>query len=426
MLEHLRWRLTVWFVGLSVLLYVALSFSAVVVFNSGLNSVLDQELRGLAREVRPAIELSGPSPTLKAWAANAKREDLSFIATVQLFDPSGKLIEQYGPPAVPRLLMGSGPGGANTDTRVRSRYTDLKVGGTVVGFLQTQVSTKAKDNAMRQLIWTLLILAPFLLVGLGLCGYLYSGAAIKPTAESLGVLRRFVADAGHELNTPITVIQASVETLEKKLENVDNCANLLAMIRRASDRLSDLGHKLTLLAKLERPQFVPSMEPVQLDELVRTTVADFSSAFQAKGVTLTCKATTPIRSLANAESMQTLLSNLMENGLHYTESGGSVAVTLEERGGQVVMVFEDTGIGIPADSLQRIFERFYRVDKSRSRAVGGSGLGLAIVKAIVDAHKGSVRVESSLGQGSRFVVQLPFRSVTPVVARTNAGSNAAE
>jgi len=410
MLEHLRWRLTVWFVGLSVLLYVALSVAAVIVFDSGLNAVIDQELRGLSREVRPAIDFSGAAPNLKMWAENAKRQNLPLLATVQLYDPAGILIEQYGPPGTHRLVMGSAE--INADSKVRSRYVELTARSAAVGFLQTQISTKARDNAMHQLILTLVILAPFLLVGLGVCGYLYSGAAIKPTAETLGILQRFLADAGHELNTPITVIQASVETLEKRLQNVENCANLLAMIRRSSDRLSDLGRKLILLAKLERPQFVPSLEPVQLDEMVRISVADFSSAFQAKGVAINCKVASPIKLLANAESIQTMLSNLIENGLYYTESGGSVMVILEERGGQVVITVEDTGIGIPLESMQRIFERFYRVDKSRSRAVGGSGLGLAIVKAIVEAHKGSVRVESTVGQGSRFIVQLPFRSLT--------------
>ncbi len=287
-----------------------------------------------------------------------------------------------------------------------------------MGYLQTQINTKARDNAIRQLIWTLLVLAPFLLVGLGLCGYLFSGTAIKPTEESLGMLRRFVADAGHELNTPITVIQASVETLERKLETTENIANLLSMIRRASDRLANLGMDLMLLAKLENPQQLAALEIVELDELIKTVAEDLLPAFQAKGIELRCKLNTPIQLLAHGESMSAMVSNLVDNALHYTPAG-SVMLVLEERNGQAIFTVEDTGLGIPNDSLSRIFERFYRVDKSRSRNVGGAGLGLAIVKAIVDAHKGVVRVESTVGKGTRFAIQLPIRSINVGTSKTN-------
>jgi signal transduction histidine kinase len=112
--------------------------------------------------------------------------------------------------------------------------------------------------------------------------------------------------------------------------------------------------------------------------------------------------------LGHNESLSRMLSNLLNNAIRYTDTGGSVTVTVAAREENVAFVIQDTGIGMPEDSLTHIFERFYRVDKSRSRAAGGSGLGLSIVKAIVDSHKGTVKVESELGKGSRFTVAIPY------------------
>ncbi len=121
MLENLRWRLTVWFIGLSVLLYGALSIAAVIVFDSGLNSVVDQELGGLSREIRPAIEYVNGRPTLRSWAENAKRQDAPLLATVQLFDPEQRLMEQYGPVGLARLVSGTVNEESSASAPVRSQ-----------------------------------------------------------------------------------------------------------------------------------------------------------------------------------------------------------------------------------------------------------------------------------------------------------------
>ena len=129
----------------------------------------------------------------------------------------------------------------------------------------------------------------------------------------------------------------------------------------------------------------------------------------SKNVDFIAEEMPPVTIMAHADSIRPLLCNLIENALRYTEQG-SVTVSLEDKGSHVNFVVQDTGIGIPSESLHRIFERFYRVDKSRSRLVGGSGLGLSIAKAIVDAHKGSINAESTVGKGTRITVTLPLES----------------
>jgi len=408
MLEQLRWQLTLWFVGLSSLLYVALSVSVIVIVDAGLTRLLDDELRVVSREVRPTIDYSGNYPSLKTWAKKAKELDVELLATVQLYDEKGQLIEAYGPAGVRRLIDGYADQ-RDPSTHVMFRSRAIKLDLPAHSYLQVELSKKAKDASMQQLIGTLALLAPFLVAALGISGYLFAGQALGPTKASLGVLRRFVADAGHEFTTPVAVILASIETLERKLPTGGAETEILAVIARAADRMASLAKDLVFLARMESPHIHPRSK-VRVNEIILAVVEEFSPLAAAKNVKLIVQDLQPSYIMGHEESVRTLVSNLIKNAISYTDSGGAISVSLEKLGNQIQIIVDDTGIGIPAECLSRIFERFYRVDKSRSRAGGGSGLGLAIVKAIVDGHNGSIKVESSPIRGTRFTVTLPVRA----------------
>jgi signal transduction histidine kinase len=227
--------------------------------------------------------------------------------------------------------------------------------------------------------------------------------------QTLDLLRRFVADAGHEFNTPITVIEASVQTLEEMFKEKDMPPDVLDVITRASARMRDLAASLMLLARMENPELVTKRVPLDLTESLEPLVAEFRQIGKGKGITITWEAPPKAQVLGHEDSLRTMVSNLLDNALRYTEPGGKVSFNIQAQEATVTLTVEDNGIGIPPESVNHIFERFYRVDKSRSRAAGGSGLGLSIVKAIVDAHKGVIKVESSLSHGTKFVVVLPAR-----------------
>jgi two-component system OmpR family sensor kinase len=262
---------------------------------------------------------------------------------------------------------------------------------------------------MQQLLGTLVLLAPFLVAALGISGYLFAGQALGPTKASLGVLRRFVADAGHEFTTPVAVILASLETLEQKLPKNGPESEILSVIARATERMASLAKDLVFLARMESPH-TQSLSRVKVNEVIVAVVEEFLPLATEKNVKLIAQDIQQSYIMGHEESVRTLVSNLIKNAITYTESGGTVSVSLEKLGSQIQIIVDDTGIGIPAESLSRIFERFYRVDKSRSRSGGGSGLGLAIVKAIVDGHNGSIKVESFPVRGTRFTVTLPVRA----------------
>ncbi len=408
MLSVLRWRLTFWFIGLSILLYVALSSAVIFVFDTGLTSLIDDELRVVSREVRPTIDYSGSTPTLKSWAKKAKARDIELLATVQLYDSNGQLIEEHGPPGFSELRNGySTVVSPGLKIRLRSRSVKLENAG---GYLQVQLSLRVKDTAMRKLFETILLLAPLLLAGLGLVGYFFAGKALRPTEESLGILRRFVADAGHELATPISVILGSAETLENNIANGTADIELVAVITRAAERMDNLAKDLILLAKMEKPYTISPLTAVRIDEVIVSAAEELMPSAISKNIAIDLSEIRNIQMLSHAESLRTMISNLIKNAIMYTDAGGKVAISLKMSGGQIQIAVTDTGIGIPDDCLRQIFGRFYRVDKSRSRGAtggGGSGLGLAIVKAIVEAHQGNISVESTVGVGTKFVVNLP-------------------
>jgi two-component system, OmpR family, manganese sensing sensor histidine kinase len=413
MLESLRWRLTVWFIILSLMLYAAGGIFGIFVLAGALTGSLDDELHRLLPEIRPSVEVLDGKPTLRTWSENAKNANLKFMPTIQLYNSQGDLIEHYGAPGVSTLKQGtlrSGTGDAAMSVRSEFRRvltTDLAGHENVIGYLQIQVSTKHQDEVIKQFILMTLVIAPFVAIGLGLCGYVFSGKAVQPVAQTLQLLRRFVADAGHELNTPITVIEASLQTVEEMRRDNEDPSEVLEVISRASARMKDLAGNLMLLARMESPELVSPRIQLQARDIVLPLVQEFAELAKQKQIQLICKPVPPLQLIGHAESLSRMLSNLLNNALRYTEPGGTVTVSVARQEEEIAFTVLDTGIGIPHENLEHIFERFYRVDKSRSRAVGGSGLGLSIVKAIVDMHKGTVRVDSTIGKGSCFTVLLP-------------------
>jgi signal transduction histidine kinase len=263
------------------------------------------------------------------------------------------------------------------------------------------------DAIVHQFVITLIISAPLFALTVWAIGHFFAARASRPIDQTMQLLRRFVADAGHEFNTPITVIEASIETLDDTLKEKGLSTEVLEVIRRASERMKDLSAKLMFLAKMENPESVSDIEPIDLTKELAPLKEEYATISAQKKIPVTWNMEPNVMAVGNAESLRSMLSNLIDNALSYTESGGSVTVNLAAQPNSVTLSVEDSGIGIPAESIDHLFERFYRVDKSRSRAVGGSGLGLSIVKAIVDNHHGTIRVESQPGVGTKFTIVLP-------------------
>jgi two-component system sensor histidine kinase BaeS len=214
-----------------------------------------------------------------------------------------------------------------------------------------------------------------------------------------------VADLAHELRTPVMGLLARVEAAQDGVLD-DEAANLSAMHDEAL-RLARLLDDLSSLADAQRPGLLMGVEPVDVAEVAQAQVAAFADAFAEKGISLAGEFD-PAVVESEPRRLEQIVVNLLSNALRYTDAGGSVRVSVRAQDGVVVLSVRDTGIGMSEEDLPHVFTRFWRGEKSRSRATGGAGIGLSIVKELVRAHGGHVEVESTPGEGSTFTVTLPL------------------
>lgn len=223
-------------------------------------------------------------------------------------------------------------------------------------------------------------------------------------AKRTDILRRdFVANVSHELRTPLATIKAMAETIVLRAKKDPQIADDFARkIMTEADRLTAISEDLLDLAKIESGRRAIRTEVFALSEVAGRTLSGFAHRAERKEIQLAIEIPSGLKVNADSEVTHQVLANLIDNALKYTPQGGRVLVSAEEAGGHVAVRVSDTGMGIPSADLPRIFERFYRVDKARSRDSGGTGLGLSIVKHLVEAHGGRVSVESQPGVGTTF------------------------
>ncbi|HEY7116596.1 MAG TPA: ATP-binding protein [Tepidisphaeraceae bacterium] len=222
--------------------------------------------------------------------------------------------------------------------------------------------------------------------------------------------KEFVANVSHELRTPLTVIKGFVETLQDGAWRDERKApEYLNTIHRHADQLTNLVSDLLELSKLESTGLSPRRSPVDLGFVIHKACELLTPAAGRKNQTLTTDVPTDLPSIkGNADYLERAVANLIDNASKYTPEGGHIAVAAHANGQFLSVEVADDGIGIPAEDLPRIFERFYRVDRSRSREMGGTGLGLSIVKLVAQVHGGQIEVDSTPGKGSTFRLKLPI------------------
>ena len=243
----------------------------------------------------------------------------------------------------------------------------------------------------------------------------------KPAEGALGVFtdvtrterleqvrQEFLSNVSHELRTPLTSMLAFIETLESgALEDPEASRRFLSIIRRNATRMQDLIADILELTAIESGHVKVNVAPVKLYAIVEDVIASLTANAQERNVTIKNRVPADATIVADPRRLEQMLTNLVENAIKFNRDNGTVAINFEQENGTVGISIADTGEGIPAQHVDRIFERFYRVDRARSRELGGMGLGLAIVKHLARAHGGEVKVSSEVGKGSVFVIELP-------------------
>ncbi|HIA54057.1 MAG TPA: HAMP domain-containing histidine kinase [Candidatus Melainabacteria bacterium] len=409
MLNQMRVKLALYFMCLVLVLHLAGATAFYVLFSASLVRSNEALLADLVSEIRPSIKVEDGRPTLQDWAKRADEANSIVTASIQVFDTNKKLLEKYGSDGIERLARGRLEERDHQGKRtVRSLNEKINSGGKLCGYLQVQVSTKQNDQASELAIYATIVAMPFLGALVAIAGYLFSGLALKPAEQAMQLTRRFVADAGHELNTPIAIIEASLEALSEILRENNVKEDLTEIIAKASARMSELASDLIFLARVENPISHYVMTPVSVKKLLEDVCEDFTNLAKTRNIHFKLGSVSEQEIMGNLEFLRRMVTNLASNALRYTDEGGTIIIWSEVEGRNLAIKVSDTGIGIPQESINHVFDRFYRVDKARARAAGGAGLGLSIVKAVVESHKGNISVTSEVGRGSTFKVTIPL------------------
>jgi len=350
--------------------------------------------------------------------SNSKRHTLSAINQgyyyVRFFDNSGRLI----------AIAGSYPEGLSSvlnkklwqtlkDSRGKSYHQISFVLHTQDnrnwGYIQVGRSLEDFNSYLDAVKLILALGLPLAMALVAVASWWLAGLAMQPIYQSYRQIQQFTADAAHELRTPLAAAQATVESaiLMPQLDEAE-VRDILQTLQRQNLRLITLVSDLLLLARLDKQ--LTLRHECCLNEIVSDLIEEFAAMAYSAKVTLTSsiRVHEPINIVSNCDQLYRLISNLIVNAIQYTPTGGKVIVILDRSDNYAVIRVEDTGIGIAQQEIPRIFDRFYRVNSDRSRSSGGSGLGLAIAFAIVQANQGNLNVQSELGKGSTFTVQLPF------------------
>lgn len=423
------------------------------------------ELPGLDATPAPGEPGTGPTDTNQTGPNDTGQQgaqpDVNLGTLVRVLDPQGRAT--YVSPAFRALTLPSASftqplrGGTWQGTvitrngqAVRVYSVALSDHGKIFGVLQVGESLAPLTATSQSILIALLIVIPFVLL-LGAVGsYWLAKRAFRPmlhltrTAremqagdlhrrvpvprsrdevydlaltlnEMIGRLdqafarqRRFVADASHELRTPVTVIRSIADVALEDVLTPEEYGELLRDISAEAERLGTLINDLLVLARADEGQMVLDQAPVRLDLLALDVAAAMEPLANERGIAFQTQTLEPATVSGDTARLIQVLMGLVDNALTYTNAGGTVALRVAVRKTMACVTVYDTGIGIAPRDIPLIFERFYRADPARSRAAGGSGLGLAIARRVIEAHGGSIEVESQVGQGSTFTVLLPL------------------
>jgi len=273
------------------------------------------------------------------------------------------------------------------------------------------------ENALRRLLLGLVVggISGTLLLLIG--GWFLAGRALVPIERAFRTQQGFIADASHELRTPLTVLRSAADLLDRhRDEPLGANRELFDDLRDGLARIERLATDLLTLARSDLGEQTLAVAPLDLGPFAADVARRTTPLARAHDLALSCESSgdeVPIE--ADPDRLHQVVLILLDNAITHTPPGGHITVAVSRQGGEAVLEVRDTGEGIPPEALARIFDRFYRADQARSRAVGGAGLGLAIAKALVESHGGRIALNSTLGEGTTVTVALPLVDQPPTL-----------
>lgn len=481
--RSLRFKLTLWYVLILAVLLISFSTFLYFTLSKSLHRDVDNKLRSLAEFI--ASESSSPLSKFGFGSIDQALETSMNLKPIgkfiQVLDESGNIgrksdnLRNVQLPISLNTLKDASKGLITFETNRSIGNTPLRIitfpvveNSHVTKIVQIASSLEEVEDALNTLFIILIITVPLALVVAILGGQFLANKALKPvdditraarmiTSQNLNQrisppkvkdelsrlidtfnemisrldqsfrqMKQFSSDASHELKTPLTILKGEVEVMLRKERTSQEYQQTLKSNLEEINRMSQIVEDLLLLSKADTGEIQLHRKQINLTAILAEVVAQMDLLARSNKIYL-CASNhqQDFHIFGDALRIRELFMNLIENGIKYTEEGGSITITLQEdssplreasellesvRDRFVKIIVSDTGIGIAEEDHERIFNRFFRVDKARSREQGGSGLGLSICKWIVEAHQGEIKVESELGKGSCFIVRLPLSS----------------
>lgn len=334
-----------------------------------------------------------------------------------LFNADGSVAAMYGPDSIDaaqteaiagEILKLGREKGILRDESVGSSYRYLtrthEDGRIAVAFTDSEVETAVVGS----LLSTFLVVGFLSLLCIFISSWFLTNRALVPIRQAWDRQNRFVADASHELRTPMTAISTNLDVILSCPEDtISSQQKWFLNIRRAYQRMNTLVDDLLFLARSDAGELTDPVSSIDLKPEFEETLDTFEAQFLKNNLSLDSTRLESVVLKASGKRIRQVMAILLDNAVKYTHPGGAITVGCRKEGSRAEFSVQDTGIGMEAEHLDRIFERFYRVDPSRTRDIGGNGMGLAIARQIVSQHGGTLQVDSAPGQGSTFVVSLP-------------------
>jgi signal transduction histidine kinase len=280
------------------------------------------------------------------------------------------------------------------------------------GYKITFLDTTSMQAILTKLIYTFLIVSLATLVVIFFVSKFFANKSIVPIKEAFDKQKQFIADASHELKTPLAVINTNVDVLLSNGEDAINTqSKWLHYIKSEVERMTKLTNDLLYLTQVNYSDIKMIYSDFNMSDTVESIILTMEAVIYENDILLDYSIEPNLTTHGNSEQIKQVVMILLDNALKYTDTKGKINLTLKREYNNIILSLTNTGIGIPEEHLDRIFDRFYRIDKSRSRNSGGYGLGLAIAKTIVEQHGGKISVKSILNESTTFKVELPIKQI---------------
>ena len=270
-----------------------------------------------------------------------------------------------------------------------------------------------EKDLLAKLLQTFVLVGALMLLILLLISIYLTNKSIEPIKEGFEKQKQFIADASHELKTPLAIIKTNSSLLiENENDTIRNQKKWINYINSQTDRMSTLINEMLSLAKLDvQENNIINLVPINISKTIENMVLSFEAILFENGIELESNISNNITINGELENIKKLLSILIDNAVKHTNKNGKITISLQVENNKAKLKVKNTGEGIPKEYLEKIFERFYRIDNSRARETGGYGLGLSIAKSIVEQHHGKIYAKSTINKDTTFIVELPVKQI---------------